>query len=190
MSEETQEKKWLYSDTATRFAKSNQIMRLCINIMEIFLLVLFLMQITLTTTADYLVIGVPTVLYLVGLIANNVIYMKDSSAKKFRYTAIPVYLLAWAWLCIFSPNAYVVMYILPVLFCLIIYSDAKLSVIVAVSSGVIMLIRVVKGFMELGYDGMGSEVPFILLIVMSAVFFGVIARHHRIYEKHMSARPW
>lgn len=186
MAKDLKERKWLYSDTATRFAKSNQIMRLCINLMEVVLLGLFLLQITMTTTADYLVIGVPTILYILGLVAENVIYIKDSSSKKFRYTAIPIYLVAWAWLSIFSPNTYVVMYILPVLFCLVLYSDAKLSVIVAVTSVVVMLIRVVKGFMTLGYDGMGSEVPFILMIIMSAIFFGVIAKHHRVYEKHMN----
>ena len=45
MAKEKPEKKWLYSDTATRFAKSNQLMRLCINIMEVILLILFLLQI-------------------------------------------------------------------------------------------------------------------------------------------------
>lgn len=185
MAKDVQTKKWLYSDTATRFANSNKIMRLCINIMEVVLLALFLMQILLTTTADYGVIGVPTLLYLIGLIANNIIYMKDSSTKKFRYTAIPVYLIAWAWLAIFSPNAYVIMYILPILFCLILYSDAKLSVLVAGSSVVVMLVRVVKGFLTLGYDGMGTEVPFILMIMMSALFFGIVAKFHRVYEDHM-----
>lgn len=186
MANEKLETKWLYSDTWTRFAKSNQIMRICINIMEVFLLLLFLLQITLTTNANYLVIGIPTVLYAVGLIVNNVIYLKNRSAKKFRYVAIPVYLIAWAWLSIFSPNTYVIMYILPILFCLILYSDAKLSVIVAVSSVAVMLLRLVKGFMTLGYDGMGSEVPFLLMIMMSALFFGIIAKHHRVYEDDMS----
>jgi len=186
MAKDKQGKKWLYSDTATRFANSNKIVRLCINIMEVVLLLLFLLQILLTTTADYGVIGIPTLLYIFGLIANNVIYMKDRSAKKFRYVAVPVYLIAWAWLSIFSPNAYVIMYILPIFFCLILYSDAKLSVMVAVCSGVVMVIRAVKGFMVLGYDGMGSEVPFILMITMSAIFFGIVAKYHRLYEDHMS----
>jgi len=186
MAKEKIEKKWLFSDTATRFGKSNQIMRICINIMEAVLLVLFLLQITLTTGTDYFVIGIPTILYIVGLIANNVIYMKDPATKKFRYTAIPVYLVAWAWLSIFSPNTYVVMYILPILFCLVLYSDAKLSVFVAANSVAVMLIRVIKGFMTLGYDGMGSEVPFLLMVAMSALFFGVVARFHRLYEDHMS----
>ena len=185
MAKEKQTAKWLYSDTATRFANSNKIMRICINIMEVVLLALFLMQILLTTTADYTVIGVPTVLYIVGLIVNNIIYMKDSSTKKFRYTAIPVYLAAWAWLSIFSPNTYVIMYILPILFCMILYSDAKLSVIISVTTIAVMLIRVVKGFMTLGFDGMGSEVPFILMITMSALFFGFVAKFHRLYEDHM-----
>lgn len=180
------EKKWLYSDTATRFSKSNQIMRICINIMEAVLLLLFVLQITLTPNTDYLIIGVPTVLYIIGLIVNNVIYLKDRSSKKFRYVAIPVYMAAWAWLSIFSPNTYVIMYLLPILFCLILYSDAKLSVLVAGGSVIVMLIRLVKGFMTLGLDGMGSEVPFILMISMSALFFGFIAKYHRLYEDHMS----
>ena len=128
MAKEKLAKKWLYSDTAIRFAKSNQVMRICMNIMEVVLLVLFLLQITMTTSADYLVIGVPTLLYIVGLITNNIIYIKDRSSKTFRYVAVPVYVVAWAWLSIFSPNSYVIMYILPILFCLILYSDAKISV--------------------------------------------------------------
>ena len=176
MSKEKSEQKWLYSDTATRFAKSNQIMRLCINIMEVVLLILFLLQIIMTPNANYFVIGIPTLLYIIGLISNNIIYLKDRSTKKFRYVAIPVYLVTWAWLSIFSPNTYVIMYILPILFCLILYSDAKLSVMVAINVVTVMLIRTVKGFLTLGYDGMGYEVPFILLIIMSAVFLGIIAR--------------
>ena len=101
MAKEKLGKKWLYSDTATRFAKSNQIMSICINIMEVVLLALFLMQITLTDGVGYLVIGVPTLLYIVGLITNNIIYFRNRSAKKFRYVAIPVYVVAWAWLCPF-----------------------------------------------------------------------------------------
>lgn len=186
MAKEKQNQKWLYSDTATRFAKSNQVMRICINIMEIILLVLFLLQITMTTNADYLVIGVPTVLYLVGLIANNIIYMKDRSSKKFRYVAIPVYMAAWAWLSIFSPNSYVMMYVLPILFCMILYSDAKISVMVSVGTIAVMVIRLVKGFVILGYDGMGNEVPFILMIMMAALFFGFVAKYHRVYEDHMN----
>lgn len=186
MSKETPTKKWLYSDTWIRFAKSNQIMRICINIMEVVLLLLFLMQITLTTSADYSVIGIPTVLYIIGLIANNVIYIKNRSSKKFRYVAIPVYMFAWAWLSIFSPNTYVIMYILPILFCLILYSDAKLSLMVAVSSVIVMTIRMIKGFISLGYDGMGNEVPFLLMIMLSSLFFGIIARYHRVYEDDMN----
>lgn len=186
MAKDKQVKKWLYSDTATRFGNSNKIMRLCINIMELVLLVLFLMQILLTTTADYAVIGVPTLLYIGGLLVGNVVYWKDRSSKKYRYTAIPIYLIAWAWLSLFSPNAYVIMYILPIFFCLVLYSDAKLSVLVAVSSGIVLIIRTVKGFYTLGYDGMGSEVPFILMVIMSAIFFGVVAKYHRLYEDHMS----
>lgn len=186
MAKDIQAEKWLFSDTDTRFANSNKIMRRCINIMEAVLLVLFLLQILLTTSADYGVIGVPTVLYLSGLIVNNVIYFKDRSSKRFRYTAIPVYLIAWSWLSICSPNTYVIMYILPVLFCLVLYSDAKLSVIAAVWTSIVMIIRTVKGFLVLGYDGMGMEVPFILLIIMSAIFFGVVAKFHRLYEDHMN----
>lgn len=186
MAKEKQNQKWLYSDTATRFSKSNQVMRICINIMEVILLMLFLLQITMTTNADYLVIGVPTVLYLVGIIANNIIYMKDRSSKKFRYVAIPVYMAAWAWLSIFSPNAYVMMYVLPILFCMILYSDAKISVMVSASSIAVMVIRLVKGFVTIGYDGMGNEVPFILMIMMAALFFGFVAKYHRVYEDHMN----
>ena len=185
MRNDKQEKKWLYSDTATRFANSNKIARICINTMEVVLLILFLLQILLTPNANYKVIGIPTLLYIGGLIVNNVIYLKDRSARKFRYTAVPVYVLAWAWLSVFSPNAYVIMYILPILFCMILYSDAKLSVMVAVEVVIIMIIRLIKGFMTIGYDGMGAEVPFILMIMMSALFFGVVARYHRLYEDHM-----
>lgn len=154
--------------------------------MEVVLLMLFLLQILLTPNANYAIIGIPTLLYIIGLIANNVIYLKDRSTKKFRYTAIPVYMIAWAWLSVFSPNAYVIMYILPILFCLILYSDAKLSVMVATYSVIVMVVRLVKGFSTLGYDGMGAEVPFILMVMMSALFFGIVARYHRLYEDHMS----
>ena len=186
MANEKIAKKWLYSDTATRFAKSNQVMRICINIMEVVLLGLFLLQITMTSNADYLVISLPTVLYIVGLIVNNIIYIKDPSSKKYRYTAIPVYMIAWAWLSIFSPNTYVIMYILPVLFCMILYSDAKLSVWISATSITVMVIRIVKGFVTIGYDGMGMEVPFILMITMAALFFGFVAKYHRLYEDHMN----
>lgn len=186
MAKDKQNKEWLYSDTATRFANSNKIMRRCVNTMELVLLVLFLMQILLTTSADYSVIGVPTLLYIVGLVIGNVIYLKDCASKKYRYTAIPIYLIAWAWLSLFSPNTYVIMYILPVLFCLVLYSDAKLSVLVSIFSGAVLIIRTIKGFMVLGYDGMAVEVPFILMLIMSALFFGIVARYHRLYEDHMS----
>lgn len=186
MAKDKQGKVWLYSDTATRFANSNKIALSCINIMEVVLLVLFLLQILLTTTANYKVIGIPTLLYIVGLIADNVIYLKDRSSEKFRYIAIPIYLIAWVWLSIFSPNSYVIMYILPILFCLILYSDAKFCVMIASCSVAVMIIRLVKGFCTIGYDGMGSEVPFILMIMMSAIFFGFVSKYHKLYEDHMS----
>ena len=183
---ENQNIKWKYSDPNIRYGRTNMIMNICMNIMEVVLLLLFLLQILLTTNADYAIIGVPTVLYIVGLIANNIIYFKECSTKKYRYIAIPVYVAAWAWLSLFSPNTYVIMYILPIFICMVLYSDSKLSIIVSISSIVVMLIRLVKGFATLGYDGMGSEVPFILMIMMGAAFFGFIARYHRVYEDHMS----
>ena len=185
MAKENQVRKWKYSDTNTRYGRTNMIMSICMNIMETVLLLLFLMQILMTTNADYGVIGVPTGLYIIGLILNNIIYFKDRSAKRYRYIAIPVYVFAWAWLSILSPNTYVIMYILPIFICMILYSDAKLSILVSVSSIVVMLIRLVKGFATVGYDGMSSEVAFILMIIMSAAFFGFIAKYHRVYEDHM-----
>ena len=174
MAKENQNIKWKYSDPNIRYGRTNMIMNICMNIMEVVLLLLFLLQILLTPNADYAIIGVPTVLYIVGLIANNIIYFKERSTKKYRYIAIPVYVTAWAWLSLFSPNTYVIMYILPIFICMVLYSDSKLSIIVSISSIVVMLIRIVKGFATLGYDGMGSEVPFILMIMMAAAFFGFI----------------
>lgn len=186
MAKETQVKKWKYSDANIRYGRTNMIMNIGMNIMEVVLLLLFLMQILLTPNADYAVIGVPTLLYIVGLIANNIIFFKERSAKKYRYVAVPVYVVAWIWLSIASPNTYVIMYILPIFICMILYSDAKLSIIVSISSIVVMLIRLVKGFATLGFNGMGTEVPFILMIIMSAAFFGFISRYHRVYEHHMN----
>ena len=186
MAKETQLKKWKYSDANIRYGRTNMIMNIGMNIMEVVLLLLFLMQILLTPNAEYAVIGVPTLLYIVGLIANNIIFFKERSAKKYRYVAVPVYAAAWAWLCIASPNTYVIMYILPIFICMILYSDAKLSLIVSISSIVVMLIRLIKGFATLGFNGMGTEVPFILMIIMTAAFFGFISRYHRVYEHHMN----
>lgn len=186
MSKDKQVKKWIYSDTATRFANSNKIVLVCLDIMEAVLLTLFMMQILIAKNADFGVIGIPILLYFVGLIANNVIYLKDRSSKKFRYIAVTIYLIAWGWTSIFSLNSYVVMYILPVFFGLILYSDAKLSSIVSIGATLAMFIRGAKGFMILGFDGMGSEVPIILMMILTSGFFCIIAKYHRLYEDDMN----
>ena len=77
MAKENQNIKWKYSNPNIRYGRTNMIMNICMNIMEVVLLLLFLLQILLTPNADYAIIGVPTVLYIVGLIANNIIYFKE-----------------------------------------------------------------------------------------------------------------
>ena len=88
MAKEKMANKWLYSDTDIRFAHSNKIMRLCINLMELFLLVLFLLQILLTTTANYAVIGVPTLLYIVGLVVGilRIAPQRSTDIHLFQFT--------------------------------------------------------------------------------------------------------
>lgn len=174
-----------YSERSSRLVKANQVTRLSMNIIEIFLLVAFTLQIITGVNLKYLVILPPTVLFLVGIIVNIVNLIGNRASEKYRYTAVMLFLAGWAWMNMSGGASYVVMYIIPIMFCLILYSDAKLSRMVAIVGILIMAARMVRGFMVLGYDGMGTEIVLILMVIMSLAFFGTVAKNHRLFEDDM-----
>ena len=174
-----------YSTKEARLAKTNFSLIVSMTIIEVFLVLMCVLQFITADNLRPLVIGPPMVILIIGVIANWVVYLKDRSSFKFRIVAMLVFLLAYAWINLSGGSNFVVMYILPPLYCLILYSDVIQSRIVGISGIVIMALRLVIGFATKGFDGMGDEFIMIMVTILCFIYFWITGRNHKNFEDDM-----
>ena len=151
-----------FSTKEARLAKSNYSLFVSMTIIEAFLLLMFTLQFITAINLRPMVIVPPMIFLAMGLVANFVIYFKNRSSEKFRIVAMTFFMLAYAWINLSGGSVFVVMYILPPLYCLILYSDALQARLLGIYGIVIMALRMIVGFATKGFDGMSDEFIMIL----------------------------
>lgn len=174
-----------YSERSARLTKTNKNVLISMTIVEAFLLFAFGLQIITQTNFKPLVIVPPMIFICVAIPLNWVTYVKNHASEKLRVVSIGVFMLLYAWLNLSGGSDYVVMYALPTLYWLILYSDKTLSRRVGVAGIVIMALRMIVGFATKGSAGMGNEVPMILMTLMSFAYFLTSALAHKDFEDDM-----
>lgn len=150
-----------FSTKEARLAKSNYSLFVSMTIIEAFLLLMFTLQFITAINLRPMVIVPPMIFLAMGLV-TNFIYFKDRSSSRFRVIAMAFFMLAYAWINLSGGSVCVVMYILPSLYCLILYSDALQARLLGIYGIVIMALRMIVGFATKGFDGMSDEFIMIL----------------------------
>lgn len=174
-----------YSEQRARLTKTNKNVLISMTIIEGFLLFAFGLQIITQTNFKPLVVVPPLIFVCIGIPLNWIIYVKDHASEKLRVIAIGVFMVLYTWLNLSGGAEYVVMYALPTLYWLILYSDKKLNKLVGITGMGIMVLRLVIGFATKGFDGMGNAVPMILMALMAFAYFFTSAIAHKDFEDDM-----
>ncbi|MBE5951149.1 MAG: hypothetical protein E7260_06080 [Lachnospiraceae bacterium] len=174
-----------YSERSERLKKTNKNVLVSMTIIEGFLLFVFVLQLITAVNLKPLVIIPPIIMLLVAIPANWITYVKDHASEKFRIVAMCAFMLIYLWLNISGGAIYVVMYALPTLYCLILYSDKKFSKITGFLGIGIMLVRLIRGFVVLGGGGLGDEIPVIMMGIMAFAYFLISATAHKDFEDDM-----
>ncbi len=183
--EAAQIKQRRYSDRKARVAKTNKSVLISMTIIEGYLLLAFVLQIVTGSNLKMIVIGPPLVLLCIGIPLNWITYMRNRASENFRLVANVLFMGIYAWMNLSGGSDYVVMYALPMLYCMILYSDKKFNRIVGSTGIVVMSVRMISGFVIGGVDSMGNEVPMILTTIMCFAFFLISATAHKDFEHDM-----
>jgi len=174
-----------YSERSARLQKTNKNVLISMTIVEGFLVFAFGLQMITRTNFRPMVIVPPLLFACVGIVLNWVTYVKDHASEKLRMYAMGVFMILYAWLNLSGGAEYVVMYALPTLYWLILYSDKKINKLIGIAGMVIMALRMVVGFATKGFDGMGDAVPMILMAFMAFAYFFTSAIAHKDFEDDM-----
>lgn len=142
MNQESSIKHRKFSKSEARIEVVNQMCITTLTAIEILLILAFILQI-FTTNVNYLIIGFPTVVFILGIIINWVFFLKDRSSAKLKFIFMSSFLLAYAWLNLASTGAYVMLYLIPPLICCILYYDKNFSKIITYITLAILILRII-----------------------------------------------
>lgn len=168
-----------------RLAKMNHTTLTTMTIIEGFLVFVFLLQFAVQGSGKALVTVPPIILFGGGIIANWIVYLKNKSSHKFRIVAMAVFMLGYAWLNLSGGASYVVMYVLPILFCIVLYSDKTFARVTGILGIVIMLARLIANAVTIGFATMGNDVIMIVVTMMCFIFAWITANSHKKFEHDM-----
>lgn len=174
-----------FSTKEARLAQSNFSLIVSMTIIESFLLLMFTLQFITALNLRPLIIVPPMILLGIGIIANWVVYLKNRSSFAFRIVAMLVFLLAYTWINLSGGSPFVVMYTIPPLFLLMLYSDVLQCRIISLWGIVVMALRMVLGFATKGVDNMSDEFIMILMTILTFVYFWIAGKHHKDFEEDM-----
>ncbi len=174
-----------YSEKQARIAKINHSVLISMTIIEGFLVLAFAIQILAQANFRPLVVIPPLIMMMAGITVNWITYLKERSSEKFKIIVMAVFMVTYAWLNFSGGATYVMMYVLPTLYCLILYSDKQFTKITGTLGIGIMVVRLVVGFITLGVNGMGNEIPMILMTIMCFAYFFTSAASHKDFEHDM-----
>ncbi len=174
-----------YSTQEERLKKMNQTTIVTMTIIEGFLAFIFLLQFLTEGTAKAMVTVPPLILFLGGIIANWIIYLRNRASQRFRVVAMAVFMLGYGWMNLSGGSSYVVMYALPVLFCIVLYSDKNFSRITGVLGILVMVGRFVVNMFTIGIGAMGNDVIMIAITILCFVYAWTTASSHKRFEHDM-----
>jgi len=174
-----------YSTQEARLEKMNRTTITTMTIIEAFLVAIFLLQFMVQGADRALVTVPPIILFGGGIIANWIIFLKNKSSQKFRIVAMAVFMLGYAWLNLSGGASYVVMYALPVLFCIVLYSDKIFSRVTGILGIGIMAARLLVNMATIGIDAMGNDVIMIVVTMLCFAYAWVTASSHKQFEHDM-----
>jgi len=168
-----------------RLAKMNHTTITTMTIIEGFLVFIFLLQFAVQGSGKALITVPPIFLFGGGIIANWIIYLKDKSSQKFRIVAMAVFMAGYAWLNLSGGASYVVMYVLPVLFCIVLYSDKTFNRVTGILGIIIMIARLLVNAVTIGFGAMGNDVIMIVVTILCFIYAWVTASSHKNFEHDM-----
>lgn len=158
-----------YSKKTERVKKTNQMVIVCMSIIKGFLLLGFITQILLGKQgAEF--IGIPAVLLGLGLIADWVLYIRDHSSVILKNVILYGFLLVYAILNFMNGSQFVILYIIPPLFCCMLYYHKQFNTSIVIIATAILVIRAVKDIITVGNVNQ-SEFMMIVITVMAMLFF-------------------
>lgn len=158
-----------YSKKTERVKKTNQMVIVCMSIIKGFLLLGFITQILLGKQgAEF--IGIPAVLLGLGLIADWVLYIRDHSSVILKNVILYGFLLVYAILNFMNGSQFVILYIIPPLFCCMLYYHKQFNASIVIIATAILVIRAVKDIITVGNVNQ-SEFMMIVIAVMAMLFF-------------------
>lgn len=158
-----------YSKKTERVKKTNQMVIVCMSIIKGFLLLGFITQILLGKQgAEF--IGIPAVLLGLGLIADWVLYIRDHSSVILKNVILYGFLLVYAILNFMNGSQFVILYIIPPLFCCMLYYHKQFNASIVIIATAILVIRAIKDIITVGNVNQ-SEFMMIVIAVMAMLFF-------------------
>lgn len=177
-----QVKRRKFSERSARIRKVNFLSLLCMTILELFLVFAFVTQLTVLGSAKMVVVLVPLVFLVMGIITNWVFYLKNKDSLRLRYIMLVSFLFAYAWLNLSGGAMYVILYIIPPLFCYILYCDNRCNRIFCFMAGAIVLLHFLLKIMVYkdGSDIMDVVVTAVVLI--SLVCFQLATSAYKRFE--------
>lgn len=168
-----------------RLKQMNKTAITTITIIESFLVFIFLLQFLVQGAGKALITVPPIILFGGGIVVNWIIYLKDKTSHKFRVVAMAVFMLGYAWLNWSGGAIYVVMYVLPVLFCMVLYSDKTFSRVTGISGIVIMAVRLIISAVIIGFTALGNDIIMLVVTMLCFVYAWITASSHKKFEHDM-----
>lgn len=169
--EEFQVKNRQFSERTARVGKVNYISLLAMTTVELFLIFAFVVQLTVMKNASKLIIMVPLILLILGIVANWGSYLKNKDSERLRYVMMIPFILAYAWLNLSGGAVFVLLYILPVLFILILFRDKAYSRIFSLIAGAIAVTRLVLDLMKDGGTDDTTVIIVVMMVLLCLVYF-------------------
>lgn len=116
-----------YSDIRNQIAKVNKNTIIGLTIIELFLIFALILQASKYSkqTAFGKLGIVPTIILLVGVVVNWVMYIRDKKSDKLRYYMFVSFIVGWIYLMVLGTNILVSFYIYPLVIATLLYHDKK-----------------------------------------------------------------
>lgn len=140
-----QVKRRKFSERKARISKVNFLSLLCMTILELFLILVFSVQLAVGNDGKTMVVLVPLVFLVIGIVTNWIFYLKNKDSLRLRYIMLASFLLAYAWLNLSGGSLYVLLYVIPPLFCYILYCDNRCNRIFCFSAAAVVVLRFILG---------------------------------------------
>ena len=174
-----------YKTQDARLKKMNRTTITTMTIIEGFLVAIFLLQFMVQGASKALITVPPIILFGGGIVANWVVFLKNQASQKFRIVAMAVFMAGYAWLNLSGGASYVVMYVLPILFCTVLYSDRTFCRVTGILGILIMVCRLIFNAAAVGIAALGNDIIMVVITMMCFAFAWITASSHKAFEHDM-----